>query len=186
MKLVVGLGNPGKKYENTRHNAGFLVLDELVARAGMQWRSDSRFESEVSKGALAGHDCLALKPQTYMNCSGRAVQKAAAYFKVKLDDIVVLYDDVDVPAGKVKVRISGGHGGHNGVRSLIECLGSASFPRVKIGVGKPADSGLRVDVADWVLAPMGSAELENLRSVMADDALLRLKNIFQGIRPRES
>lgn len=183
LKLLVGLGNPGKKYEVTRHNAGFIVVDELVRRASAEWRDDlSRFEALSAKAVIAGEDCLVIKPQTFMNVSGRSVQKAAAYFKIPVADVVVLYDDIDVPAGKVKVRTAGGHGGHNGIRSIIECLGSADFPRVKLGVGKPLEATFQVAVADWVLAPMGGQELENMRSVMADEALLRLKNLFQGSR----
>ena len=161
LKLLVGLGNPGKKYEVTRHNAGFIVVDELVRRASAEWRDDlSRFEALSAKAVIAGED----------------------YFKIPVADVVVLYDDIDVPAGKVKVRTAGGHGGHNGIRSSIECLGSADFPRVKLGVGKPLEATFQVAVADWVLAPMGGQELENMRSVMADEALLRLKNLFQGSR----
>ncbi len=183
LKLLVGLGNPGKKYEVTRHNAGFIVVDELVRRASAEWRDDlSRFEALSAKAVIAGEDCLVIKPQTFMNVSGRSVQKAAAYFKIPVADVVVLYDDIDVPAGKVKVRTAGGHGGHNGIRSIIECMGSADFPRVKLGVGKPLEATFQVAVADWVLAPMGGQELENMRSVMADEALLRLKNLFQGSR----
>jgi PTH1 family peptidyl-tRNA hydrolase len=184
LKLLVALGNPGKKYEQTRHNAGFIVVDQLVREAGADWRDElSRFEAFVAKAVIAGEDCLAVKPQTFMNLSGRAVQKVAAYFKIPASDMVVLYDDVDVPAGKVKARSGGGHGGHNGVRSIIECVGTADFARVKLGVGKPLESGLaNVAVADWVLAPMGSQEVENMRSEMAGEALLRLKNIFQGSR----
>ena len=183
LKLLVGLGNPGKKYEVSRHNAGFIVVDELVKRVGAEWREDSsRFEALTAKTVIAGEECLVIKPQTFMNVSGRSVQKAAAYFKIPVNDVVVLYDDIDVPAGKVKVRTAGGHGGHNGVRSIIECLGSAEFPRVKLGVGKPLEATFQVAVADWVLAPMGVQELGNMKSVMADEALLRLKNIFQGSR----
>ena len=183
LKLLVGLGNPGKKYEVTRHNAGFIVVDELVRKAGAEWRDDSsRFEALTAKAVIAGEECLVIKPQTFMNVSGRSVQKAAAYFKIPVTDVVVLYDDIDVPAGKVKVRTAGGHGGHNGIRSIIECMGSAEFPRVKLGVGKPLEVTFQVAVADWVLAPLGSQELENMRCVMADEALLRLKNLFQGSR----
>ncbi len=179
----MGLGNPGKKYEVSRHNAGFIVVDELVKRVGAEWREDSsRFEALTAKTVIAGEECLVIKPQTFMNVSGRSVQKAAAYFKIPVNDVVVLYDDIDVPAGKVKVRTAGGHGGHNGVRSIIECLGSAEFPRVKLGVGKPLEATFQVAVADWVLAPMGVQELGNMKSVMADEALLRLKNLFQGSR----
>jgi len=183
LKLLVGLGNPGKKYEVTRHNAGFIVVDELIRRASAEWRDDSsRFEALTAKAVIAGEECLVIKPQTFMNVSGRSVQKAAAYFKIPVTDIVVVYDDIDVPAGKVKVRTAGGHGGHNGIRSIIECMGSAEFPRVKLGVGKPLEATFQVAVADWVLAPLGSQELENMRCVMADEALLRLKNLFQGSR----
>ncbi len=179
----MGLGNPGKKYEVSRHNAGFIVVDELVRQAGADWRDEmSRFEALSAKTVIGGEDCLVIKPQAFMNVSGRSVQKAAAYFKIPVTDIVVLYDDIDVPAGKVKVRTAGGHGGHNGVRSIIECMGSADFPRVKLGVGKPLEATFQVAMADWVLAPLGAQELENMRSVMTAEALLRLKNLFQGSR----
>ena len=138
MKLIVGLGNPGPKYEITRHNAGFLVLDEVAKRFDVGW-SGQRFQGELAKGNIHGETCVLLKPMTFMNLSGRSVAQALRFFKIDESDLIVLHDDIDVPSGKVKARTGGGHGGHNGIRSIIAETGLKDFFRIKLGVGRPKE-----------------------------------------------
>lgn len=176
MKLLVGLGNPGPKYETTRHNAGFLLVDLLAEAAGAEWENGrARFHGDIAKGTLLGQSCIFLKPMTFMNLSGRAVGAALRFFKLEAKDIIVCFDDVDVPVGKVKAREGGGHGGHNGVRSIIDETGISEFHRIKLGVGRPPDGR---DTADWVLGAMADAELMNLQGDMLKDVNVRLKQIF--------
>lgn len=130
MKLIVGLGNPGAEYAKTRHNVGFMVLDALSS----DWKVEKKLKSEVSEIQVAGHKALLVKPQTFMNLSGEAVQAVAAFYKVDSNDIVIIYDDIDLEFGKLRVRHGGGSGGHNGLKSLIQYLNDA-FIRFRIGVG---------------------------------------------------
>ena len=132
LRLVVGLGNPGKDYSGTRHNVGFEVLDLLAARAGLEFQRERKWKAEVAK---APSGLLLLKPQTYMNLSGRAVAAAARFFKIEPAEILVVFDDIALPLGQLRFRAKGGDGGHNGIRSLIADLGSRDFPRLKIGIG---------------------------------------------------
>lgn len=182
MKLIVGLGNPGSKYEMTRHNAGFILVDLLVSAAGESWQGQ-KWQAEIAKITLHGEKCLCLKPQTFMNLSGKSVSAAAKFHKIEPSDIFVIYDDIDMPSGKVKTRRGGGHGGHNGVRSVMGELGSAEFTRIKLGVGRPQATeenpdGDRVPVTNWVLGKMNEAELRHLETEMLDGVLLRLKEQF--------
>ncbi|WP_394820624.1 aminoacyl-tRNA hydrolase [Pendulispora albinea] len=159
MKLVVGLGNPGKKYEDTRHNIGFMVAD-AIHRAGTfpEWRE--KFSGVFTKGA---HNAL-LKPQTFMNLSGDSVQPCAAFLKVEPADIIVVHDELDLPYGDTRVKFGGGHAGHNGLRSIIQRLGTPDFVRVRVGIGRPPP-GFRGDVADYVLTgfdPVERAELPDV------------------------
>ena len=137
MFLIVGLGNPGTKYDNTHHNIGFEVIDCLAQRWGVSFL-------EKHKGLLGSSDraqgrVFLLKPQTFMNLSGESVVPVAQFYKIPLDHTLVLYDDLDLPAGTIRIRKTGGSGGHNGMKSLIQLLGSEDFPRVRIGIGRPAD-----------------------------------------------
>ena len=155
--LVVGLGNPDKKYQKTRHNAGFMALDEIAASlsAGV---TKKKFDALVGEAVIAGQRVLLMKPQTYMNLSGTAVEKAASFYKIPSERIIVLFDDISLPPGKLRIRRKGSHGGHNGIRNIIDYLQSDQFPRVKIGVGeKPHPS---YDLADWVLSVFKQDELE--------------------------
>ncbi len=176
MKLVVGLGNPGQKYEKTRHNAGFLVVDQILARAGGAWQG-RKFEAEWARCSLLGEDSLFIKPQTYMNLSGRSVAAALRFFKAQVQDVVVLHDDIDVPFGKVKARMGGGHGGHNGIRSLLVELGSDAFGRIKLGVGRPLEGG--PGVVDWVLTDFSKVESEHITGLMVDESLQRIEGMFK-------
>lgn len=178
MKLIVGLGNPGPKYETTRHNAGFLMVDLLAEAAKLSWEGQSgKFGGEIAKGNFLGQSCVFLKPMTFMNLSGRSVGAVMRYFKIDVRETVALYDDVDVPAGKVKARDGGGHGGHNGIRSIIDETGLNEFHRIKLGVGRPPGGR---DTADWVLGAMSDAELLTLQNEMMKDVMVRLQQIFRA------
>ena len=166
--LVVGLGNPGREYERTRHNAGWLVVDELARRHGGSWRS--KFSGSLAEVRLGGKRLALLKPETYMNESGRSVSAAARFFKVPAESILVAHDDVDLEPGRLQARRGGGLAGHNGLRSLAQDLGTQDFLRLRIGVGRPGRGDPR-PVADWVLSPFASEEdVEALVARAADAA----------------
>ena len=151
--LVAGLGNPGAKYERTRHNAGFWFLDSLEKDAGpLELKANRKLHGEASKRSFSGVDCVFLRPDTFMNDSGRAVRATADYFEVAAERIVVAYDDLDLQPGQVKLKLGGGHGGHNGLRSIFAHLGSHDFWRLRIGIGHP---GMREQVTPWVLGRAG-------------------------------
>lgn len=161
--LVVGLGNPGPKYEDTRHNIGFQVADELAARARAgRWREACR--ALVAEGRLAGEPVVLAKPQTYMNRSGDAVGRLVDRFGVDLERLIVVHDDLDLPFGAIRIRVRGGHGGHNGIRSILAVLGTGEFVRVKVGIGRPQGKG---DVADYVLSPFSADEAVEIPAIRA-------------------
>jgi peptidyl-tRNA hydrolase, PTH1 family len=148
--LVAGLGNPGREYERTRHNSGWLVLDELARRHGGSWRS--KFSGSLAEVRVGDARLALLKPETYMNESGRSLGAAARFFKVEPEQVLVVHDDVDLETGRLQARAGGGLAGHNGLRSLAQHVGSQDFLRLRIGVGRPG-RGDRRSVADWVLSP---------------------------------
>ncbi|MEC6747899.1 aminoacyl-tRNA hydrolase [Marinilactibacillus sp. XAAS-LB27] len=139
MKLVIGLGNPGAKYSDTKHNIGFIALDELAYQLGLAFNK-SKFESVYAEGRIGSEKVLLIKPQTYMNDSGRSIRPWMDYYDLTEEDIVVVYDDMDLPAGKVRLRTKGSAGGHNGIKSLIQHIGTKEFNRIRIGVGRPYPS----------------------------------------------
>ena len=157
--LVVGLGNPGQKYANTRHNMGFLTVDLLAEKAGVKLNK-VKFKSAYNILPFAGCKCLVMKPQTYMNLSGEAVREAVQFYKVPADHVLVIYDDVSLPVGKLRVRPTGSAGGHNGIKNIIAHLGTQDFPRVKIGTGAPTGGG--ADMIDWVIGEPSKAEKQVL------------------------
>jgi PTH1 family peptidyl-tRNA hydrolase len=164
--LVAGLGNPGREYERTRHNVGWLVLDELARRHGGSWRS--KFSGSLAEVRLGDARLALLKPETYMNESGRSVGAAARFFKVEPEQLLVVHDDVDLEPGRLQARRGGGLAGHNGLRSLAQHLGSQEFLRLRIGVGRPG-RGDRRSVSDWVLSPFAvEDDVETLVSRAAD------------------
>jgi PTH1 family peptidyl-tRNA hydrolase len=164
--LVAGLGNPGREYADTRHNIGFMVTDELARRHGGSWRG--KFSGELSEVRADGIRLALLKPQTYMNESGRSVGAAARFFKVDPEELIVVHDDVDLESGRVQVRLGGGLAGHNGLRSVAQQLGTGEFGRVRIGVGRP-ERGDQRPVADFVLSPFPpEVNLEALVARAAD------------------
>src|SRR2546423_8248374 len=147
--LVVGLGNPGREYERTRHNAGWLVVDELARRLEGSWRS--KFSGKLAEVRLDGRKLALLKPETFMNDSGRSVGAAARFFKVDPESLLIVHDDVDLEPGRLQARAGGGLAGHNGLRSLAQTLGTQDFLRLRIGVGRPGRGDPR-SVADYVLS----------------------------------
>ena len=154
MILIAGLGNPGKEYENTRHNAGFLVLDTLAQKLGADL-SERKHRALCGKAVIGGQKVILLKPQTYMNSSGESIRAAADYYKVPPEDILVVYDDISLAPGQLRIRAKGSAGGHNGIKSIIAHLGTQEFPRVKVGIGEKPP---RMDLADYVLGHFSSGE----------------------------
>jgi peptidyl-tRNA hydrolase, PTH1 family len=157
VKLIVGLGNPGSKYTWTRHNAGFMVLDALSRSHGIAVTRKS-FSGLIGEGSFGTQRLVLLKPQTFMNLSGRSVQEAMQFYKISGSDLLVVHDDLDIPFGKVKLKEGGGHGGHNGLRSLQQHLGGGQFARLRVGIGRPVHG----DAADYVLSPFSKEELADL------------------------
>ena len=156
--LVVGLGNPGLQYENTRHNAGFMAVDRIAEKNGGEFNKH-KFESVFGECRIGDNRVLVLKPQTYMNLSGKAVVAAAAFYKIPVDKIIVLFDDITLPVGKLRMRRKGSHGGHNGIKDIIELLGTDDIMRVKIGVGERPDP--QSDLKDWVLGKIPKEQKDN-------------------------
>lgn len=156
--LIVGLGNPGQKYEHTRHNMGFLTVDLLAEKAGIKLNK-VKFKSAYNILSFAGCKCLVMKPQTYMNLSGEAVREVVQFYKIPTGHVLVIYDDVSLPVGKLRVRPTGSAGGHNGIKNIIAHLGTQEFPRIKIGTGAPETGG---DMIDWVIGVPSQAEREVL------------------------
>lgn len=151
--LLVGLGNPGSKYESTRHNMGFLAVDGLARRKGFRFNK-LRFRAWTAEWMVNGEKVLVMKPQTYMNLSGESVGEAARFYKIPADHVLVISDDVSLPAGKLRIRGGGSAGGHNGLKNIIQHLGTDRFPRIKVGVGSPRPG--EHDMVDWVMGkPMG-------------------------------
>ena len=157
--LLVFLGNPGKEYENTRHNMGFWAADALESKAKISINR-LKYKALTATCTLGGEQVLAMKPQTYMNLSGEAVGEAARFYKIPPEKVIVIYDDVSLPAGKLRVRPSGSAGGHNGIKSIISHLGSDKFPRVKIGVGAPQHPDH--EMVDWVIGKITAEEKKAL------------------------
>ena len=161
--LIVGLGNPGKEYEQTRHNAGFRAIEIAAKTAGVKI-DRLKFRALTRQTTIAGQKVLLVQPQTYMNASGAAVSALAAYYKVKPERVLVLFDDISLPVGRLRIRRDGSAGGHNGIKSIIQSLGTDKFPRIKIGVGtKPHPD---YDLADWVLSKFSSSEEKALQPAL--------------------
>jgi len=163
IKLIVGLGNPGRQYEKTRHNAGFLFLDELASKFGCVWVSDPRFQGVLSEYNASMGKVTLLKPETFMNRSGQSVGKIVRYYKIMPEEILVVHDELDLDAGIVKLKKGGGHAGHNGLKDIIAHLGSRDFCRLRIGIGRP---GVGKVVADYVLGSPSKSEWELINSAI--------------------
>ncbi len=161
--LIVGLGNPGKKYEFTRHNAGFLTLDHIASELDTEI-NNLKNNALVADVVINNHRCLLVKPQTFMNNSGTAVRDIAKFYKIPPEKIIVVFDDISLPCGKLRIRRKGTDGGHNGIKSIIYHLNSNQFPRIKIGVG--AKPNPEYDLADWVLSKFGKDDTEQLKAAI--------------------
>ena len=160
--LIVGLGNPGKRYAFTRHNAGFLCLDYFAQEKNIKI-DRLKFKSLLGEVRLSGKRCLLMKPQTFMNLSGEAVRDAAQFYKLPPERILVLFDDVSLEPGRLRIRRKGTDGGHNGIKNIIYHLGADTFPRIKIGIGEKPHPDY--DLADWVTSPFSKEELKTLQTV---------------------
>lgn len=175
MEIIVGLGNPGGHYDQTRHNAGFWFVDAFAGAAG-KFRPETRFHGELCKWESDGWSGWLLKPTTFMNRSGQAVAALAGYYKIPPGRILVAHDELDLPPGTVRLKQGGGHGGHNGLRSLIEHLGTADFMRLRIGIGHPGD---RDKVVDYVLERAGKTDREAIDASL-HAALAAMPHVLAG------
>ena len=159
MKLIIGLGNPGKEYERTRHNAGFLGVDAFADSAGAKWSEDAKRKAMVAKANMDGQAVLLAKPLTYMNLSGEAVRAVSSYYKVDLNDLLIVQDELDLAPGSMAFLAKGGDAGHNGIASIQEKLGTTEIARLRIGIGRPAPPQAK---EDWVLGPIAKETIETV------------------------
>lgn len=176
MRLLVGLGNPGPKYERTRHNVGFRVAEEAARKLRVAL-DESRWNAVLGQGREGGGPVAVLLPQTFMNASGESVGNAARFWKVEAGSLVVVHDDIDLEFGRIQVKVGGGEGGHNGLRSIKQHLGTPDFVRVRFGVGRPPPEW---DGADWVLAKFSSEEEEQLRELLPQAADAAVAALLEG------
>jgi PTH1 family peptidyl-tRNA hydrolase len=174
MKLVVGLGNPGRKYEATRHNAGFWLVDRIAAGAGARLAAEKRFHGEVARVVVATGDLWLLKPGTFMNRSGEAVAALAGFYKIGPEDILVVHDELDLAPGTARLKLGGGTGGHNGLKDIVARLGTQQFWRLRIGIGHPRETALtEQEVVDYVLHPPRAEEQSGI-----DEAIDRALEVW--------
>lgn len=166
MYLIAGLGNPTKEYDKTRHNVGFSVIDVLADRYRIDI-SEKKHKALCGRGVIEGQKVLLLKPQTFMNLSGESIRAAADYYKIEPEEMIVIYDDISLDPGQLRIRLKGSAGGHNGIKNIIANLGTQDFPRIKVGVGaKPP----RMDLADYVLSRFGSGEQKLMEEAFGEAA----------------
>jgi peptidyl-tRNA hydrolase, PTH1 family len=174
--LIAGLGNPGPQYESTRHNVGFMLVDYLSQKCST-FVSNSKYDSLLGKGSLFNQEVVFAKPLTFMNLSGRSIVQICNFYKISIENIVVVTDDLDQQAGSVRLRFGGGAGGHNGLRSILESFGgSDKFHRLKIGIGKPE---FKTQVTSWVLGKFSPDELSSLNEVVFPSCFEKLKQIVR-------
>ena len=174
--IIVGLGNFGLEYDKTRHNAGFMAIDRLVQKNGFDI-SKVKFKSKTGETLINGKRCLVLKPTTYMNNSGEAVAEAMNFYKIPIENVIVIYDDISLEPGKLRIRRKGSDGGHNGIKSIIALTGSDEFPRIKIGVGKKPSP--KYNLADWVLSKFSEEDKKALEPAL-ENAVDSLNYIVEG------
>ena len=173
--LVVGLGNPGSKYENTRHNAGFIALDYIANQLDVNFNK-AKFDALFSEAVIDGKRVLLIKPQTFMNLSGESVIQFMSFYKIPSENVIILFDDISLAPGNLRVKRSGSHGGHNGMRNIIQLAKTDNFPRIKIGIGaKPTDW----DLADWVTSKFSDEDLKLLNKA-AENSYAALKLMLNG------
>lgn len=164
MKLIAGLGNPGRKYKKTRHNVGFMFVDQLVSDLGGRFTADKALNCESAVIKHSGYDLIIIKPQTYMNLSGQAVAAVKDYYRIDIGDILIVYDDMELPGGKVRIRRGGSSGGHKGMQSIIDELGTEAIKRLRIGIGR--EPGL--DACQYVLSKFSKSEAETLKEIISN------------------
>ncbi len=168
--LIVGLGNPGRQYAATRHNVGFMAVQAMASQYGLTWSESTKLSCEIACGTVKSRKVFLIKPTTYMNLSGKAVQAVMAYYKIKLENLHVIHDDIDLELGKVKFKTGGGSGGHNGLKSIDQSIGN-NYHRARLGVGRPANDSM--EVSDYVLAPFARSE-----QVVIEEAIKSLQQYF--------
>ena len=173
--IIAGLGNPGTEYERTRHNTGFMAIDRAAEKSGVKI-DKLKFKSYTALGTLSGHRVFFMKPCTYMNNSGEAIVAAMEYYKIPIDHVIIVFDDISLEVGKMRIRKKGSDGGHNGIKSIIYLSGSNEFPRIKIGVGGKPEGW---DLADWVLSRYSDEEMKTLSPIF-DNAFSALGLIMDG------
>lgn len=179
MKLIIGLGNPGKEYERTRHNTGFAVLDEISKTLNIEV-NQKKFKSLIGTGNFKGEKVLLMKPQTYMNLSGEALIAAINFYHIEIDNILVIYDDLDLPVGKLRLREEGSAGGQNGIKSIISHIHTQSFKRIRVGI----DNNKRIPTADYVLGKVTKDELDEYQNAVLkarDAAIASITNSFNDV-----
>lgn len=169
IRLIVGLGNPGREYETTRHNAGYWWVDELARLQNLSFKSEAKFHGLMARGQLHDHEMLLLKPQTFMNVSGRAVVALAQFYKIAPVEILVVHDELDLPPGVARLKLGGGHGGHNGLKDIIAHLSTRDFWRLRLGIGHPGEGA---DVAGYVLNNPRREERE-----LIDEAMQKAQSV---------
>lgn len=174
--IIAGLGNPGMQYDNTRHNAGFNVIDMLAKQYNTEINR-LRFKGKTAEVTIEGIKCLLLKPTTYMNNSGESIVQAMEFYKLDVDKLIVVCDDISLDCGKIRIRRKGSHGGHNGLRSIIDLTGRDDFQRIKVGVGKKPHPDY--DLAKWVLGKFNSDDTEKMK-ISAENACESIKLMIQG------
>ena len=177
MYLIAGLGNPGKEYEKTRHNAGFGAIDALAEKLGISVE-EKKYKGLFGKGRIGAEPVILLKPQTYMNLSGESVREAADFYKIDPEHMIVIYDDTDLEVGRLRLRAKGSAGGHNGIKNIIAHMGTQEFPRVRIGVGAKPD---RMDLADYVLGRFSQVEQSQMEDGYKEAAEAAAAIVEEGI-----
>lgn len=175
MFCLIGLGNPGRQYSQTRHNAGFLVIDRIAEEANLQLDQQG-FQSVYGKGLLNGKQVFLVKPQTFMNLSGEAVGPFIKYYRIPLEQVLIIYDDLDLPLGMIRIRLSGSAGGHNGLSSVLTAIGDQTVPRLRVGIGRPADGR----VIDYVLSAFSGAELNEFKASINRAAQAGISFVTEG------
>ncbi|MBM7117832.1 aminoacyl-tRNA hydrolase [[Archangium] primigenium] len=169
MKLICGLGNPGREYERHRHNIGFMAVETLLPRARAELHQ-GKFQAHVGQGTLGGEKVIFLEPQTYMNLSGRSVAEAARFYKIAVPDVLIIHDELDLDFGRLQLKAGGGSGGHNGLKSTVQCLGEDGFIRLRLGIGKPQGPNAKERVAGYVLSNFDDGERRQLDDLLAQAA----------------
>ena len=177
MKVIVGLGNPGKKYDNTRHNIGFEAIDYIADKEGISINT-GKHKALIGTGYMGGEKVLLVKPQTFMNLSGESLRPIMDFYKLEPEDFIIIHDDIDLDVGRLRIRRKGSAGGHNGLKSIISHLGSMDFPRVKIGVGEKPKG---YDLADYVLGRFPKEEAETMTTAFKDGAAAVVDMMTEGV-----